>query len=270
MALTLAPFGFVETRARNSPNTWNESVLEGSLSLSPKTVIPARDRCPANRIGEFKEVNSNWSLESELCRLTRKKEISVAIETLLVEKWEAYDLKQVRQWQRGGSETFNYVFAVTRKLDTKVFLIKALVAPTIGINPERQLATWLTRRQALAVQGVKVPTLYAANDGALIEEFIPVDGCEVLNAGMAAAGTFQMLVAKLRAVVAAIDRGGFMPVSLISNLRWDGTDFVWVDFGSDLGPRTGRPNARTVLSSLLEAELSAFKDRSVRGNLNDG
>lgn len=201
-----------------------------------------------------------WTLESELCKITKQADIADAVYTLGMtsSRTEQFELiADNKEWIRGGAETYLYRFGIvlsdTKKLD---LLIKACVAFSPGTDLSKILADWIDRRNLLASNGIETPTLYGWGEGVLIEQFIPHD----LNSRFAEAPeNVPVLLDNLVGYAAALSRLGFAPVSPFHDLRSSGTDVVVVDFGQDLGPPGVADQPRKTIFDMLIAYVSSLK-----------
>jgi len=117
------------------------------------------------------------------------------------------------------------------------YIFKALVAATLAIKPEQQVAAWSERRTLVASHGGRVPKWYASIDGLILEEFIDHD----LGERLRTIGHQRDLFDEARITATAVVSAGFRPISFISNMRVRDGQCFWVDFGTDLGESRARP-----------------------------
>jgi hypothetical protein len=159
----------------------------------------------------------------------------------------------VRPWHRSGAETYLLDFLLSHKSGWKRrFVAKACVAYSGGQSLEEIHQKWLRRRSIVKAAGLRTPTLYSINKCVVIEEFLPYSIQEAMN---------TLGVGRVLLEYAMIYKGicdlGFMPVDIFSDLRFDGSALVVVDFGQDLGDP--RPNSSTDnCVSQVEKVLAAY------------
>jgi hypothetical protein len=204
--------------------------------------------------GDQAAESSNWTIQSELCKITDKASLADALTTLgVIAPGESnFRLTGGQNWSRWGSETYCCEFAVQRinRPPTRL-LLKACVAYSPNATLDQVLAEWVGRRSLLAQRGVTTPRLYFAGQGILLEDFVPQSFwstlAEVREARRAA------LLQELCNYIGALSQLGFRPVDAFSDLRSNGTDLVAIDFGEDLGPAnlaTPTPAAQHVQGAL--------------------
>ncbi len=150
-------------------------------------------------------------------------------------------------WHRRGSETYVMMFCLESDQFSRQFVIKACIA---GLAPEVTLQNWLERRRLLEGYGVHTPKLYASNEGALLEEFVPDSFVE---AYVRLYPKVEKLMQGLAGVVIALTQGRFHILQLLSDLRCsENGDVYMIDFGQDLGtPNGGTSNAANIVLSEL-------------------
>jgi hypothetical protein len=200
-----------------------------------------------------------WSVALELCRLSQRDTLLEAVRSLgiLTDVFSEPHIREVTAWRRAGAETYLYIFALLHGGLERKFTLKAMVAPTPASPPEQQLEIWCARRARLKAFEVPVPRLYAAAHGVLLEDYIQDSAIEILQREP---HIRRDLIAGLERLSDNVDRAGFQPRSILPETRWDGADFVWVDFGEDLGhfgassDCNARPS-RTVLFTELQRYL---------------
>ena len=208
----------------------------------------------------------SWTIGDELCRLSDSQHKSEALRALhLVDRARGdYHIEEIEPWQRGGAETYTYVFEVLQAGARQRFILKALVAPTPDTPPARQLEKWVTRRDRLAGFGVLTPRLYVARDGVLLEEFIARDATGHLKR-KARNGTLDSSVeTELEDVCARVYEAGFRPLGILSNLRVRRGRFVWIDFGTDLGDVFSAARLRVSPRQIVLRELETRVYSSIR------
>jgi serine/threonine-protein kinase RIO1 len=183
--------------------------------------------------------SGDWSIEKELVELTDTEETRQALVKmgLLNALSDPYEIKERSYWVRGGAETYVYVADFTSGEKMTTIVLKAMVAPFHLGGPEQQLTQWLERRVVLNNSGVNVPTLFAAKKGMLVEEFIQHDAIEYMRLMDSTSAEWRVLIASLLEMAERVYSAGFRPLSILPNLRIQGGEVVWIDFGSDLGSR---------------------------------
>jgi hypothetical protein len=166
-------------------------------------------------------------------------------------------ITQVRDWHRGGSETYIYVFAATGPTVDSTFVAKALVAPLLGTPPEKQIDRWLDRRARLVEKSVRVPELLGVGKGLLVERFVEFSLQE--------AAVWVDVRTKYMELVERVLDAGFVPTDFVHNIRTDGRVLYWVDFGEDLGAYAR--NADTRKDAFFEKALQEI-DALSRASIN--
>jgi hypothetical protein len=170
------------------------------------------------------------------------------------DKYAPYNFELVKDWYRGGSESYILDFKVNSGIDTKHLLVKAC----IKMCAVEVVSEWHDRRSRIRRAGIEVPKLYSTNRADYIEEFIDLD----LRTAHIVAGTetrrkledrFINTYKKLNAI-------GFSIVSL-HDVRSRGDDVVLVDFGSDLGGFTESQRSNESVEMKAEDDL-----RRILGN----
>jgi hypothetical protein len=186
----------------------------------------------------------DWNIKSELANLHSATGDGVPHPSL--EAIFRSRITEVRDWYRAGSETYVYVFSVAGPEIESTFIAKALIAPLPGTPPERQVERWLRRRTQLMEGAIKVPELLGVGKGLLVERFIDFSLEE-------AASRVECVVEKYIELVERVIDAGFTPTDFIHNIRTDGEDLYWIDFGEDLGgsSRTDLRDKDDIMSKAL-------------------
>ncbi len=161
-------------------------------------------------------------------------------------------------WHQGGEETFIADCKIdyrseSGEIRSRHVIGKALVS--MSLPSERLLQTRLQRRSFLSEKGIRVPELYWAQDGLILEEFleesVPLDHVP------------QHVLQQIARIAALLDRCGFVTLSFLSDLRMKDDELYYVDFGFDLGDpsTTIVENARHTIESRL---VEPYKSQCLR------
>lgn len=179
---------------------------------------------------------NNWSLLGELQKLTGASSEAEALFELgiIPDIGISYKLRTDSNWQRGGAETYIYRFWVSVKQNIETgYIIKACVSPNVFLGIEGVIKEWLSRRELLSQNGVKVPKLFFAGQGVIIEEFIPWELRQYIKSNP---DSLKILLPSIINYVETISQLGFAPIDCFTDLRTRGNDVVVIDFGEDMGP----------------------------------
>jgi hypothetical protein len=194
---------------------------------------------------------SPWTLEKELCGLTKTRSVHEALWRLGIVNEPASEtvFKEVQAWTRDGAETFTYRFRVISPGPVKDVLLKAIVA----FSTTRSLAEisheWVSRRQLLEQFGIRTPTLYRAAGALLVEQFIPHKLSDYLREEPQPT---KGLIDQVIQIAATLENCGFCPIAAFHGLRTDGENVFAVDCGQDLGPPglTAKRNGRMLREAI--------------------
>lgn len=186
---------------------------------------------------------SEWSLEGELRSAAQAPDVHTALRELgvLTLEEEIEDIVPLGDWQRGGAETYIYRFDVLALPPRTIRLIlKALVPHPAAETVGAAIRSRVQRRALLAGEGVKVPRLYFAGHGSMLEEFIPHNLVECFKRWEWESSDHRRfgvdLLVELYIYANALDRLGFAPIAPFVDLRTDGRSVFVIDYGQDLGP----------------------------------
>jgi hypothetical protein len=199
---------------------------------------------------------ASWSLASELCQMTATSSPRAALTALGILTGgpeSELELMEKAAWHRSGAETYSYTFAVREDQKQTEYRLKACVAFSPGSNPERILASWLSRRALFERAGGNAPRLFGSAAAVLLEEEIPFDVPTILS-GEKAKQALQGLVA----AASVLARLQFSPLNAFADMRSRGGDVVLVDFGTDLGPADRRGTPEKIFGQLL-AQLARWR-----------
>ena len=165
-----------------------------------------------------------------------------------------YNFELVKDWYRGGSESYILDFKVNSGIDTKHLLGKAC----IKMCAVEVVSEWHDRRSRIQRAGIEVPKLYSTNRADYIEEFIESD----LRTAHIVAGseTRRKLEDGFINTYKNLNAIGFSIVSL-HDVRSRGDDVVLIDFGSDLGGFTESQRSNESVEMKAEDDL-----RRILGN----
>jgi hypothetical protein len=193
----------------------------------------------------------DWNIKNELSTLEMA---DVAWLSMLGETESGDpDIEVIRDWWRGGAETYCYEFRLRRGGAVRHLIAKAMVAFNPAILPENQLTSWLSRRERLARAGVGVPPLFAFGKGLVIEQFIPFTLDEIAH-------VMPDLESNFMDAIGRVISDGFAPRDFVRNMRTDGTKVYWIDFGEDLGGLTNPTHAaKRALTGRAVAEFAAIQ-----------
>ncbi len=207
-----------------------------------------------------------WTIENELCKLSSQAVESNALYVLGLTDDDSgrCRIEEIMPWERSGAETYSYVFDVCKSKIKQRYILKALVAPTLGTPPAMQVKNWVTRRQRLESFGISTPRLFAAKHGVLLEEFIERDAIEYLRTLAKTDSISPAIQKSLKSICKQVYAAGFNPIGILRNLRTTGVSFVWVDFGSDLGDHHPGASIKLSPARILERELESYVWSAVR------
>jgi len=197
---------------------------------------------------------SEWTIEKEILTLSEEKNIrSALISAKLLEIHdELVEIQEIENWRRGGAETYVYTFQlIYRVANPKKLIAKAMVAWQAALPAEQQ-ARWQYKMNDFTALGLKVPQCFLSGKSLIIEEFIEHD----------IRSYYQQTELKEEFVSAVTEYGlivinsGFAPVNIIGNLRTDGKQIYWIDFGTDLGDRGIKQSSMERSKKVLAREIS--------------
>ncbi len=182
-----------------------------------------------------------WNLAEGLVSATGKNSLPDAIEYLglFPPSTGPYELAIVRDWWPAGAETYALVFSVVNgNHERRAAILKSYIS--LGSRPSDRLRTLLARRAAVSSLGIETPQLHCADGADLYEEFIAYDARQALRSE----GTDpQAIIRAASDAVGLLLRAGYAPKTL-HDARSNGKNFVLVDFGEDLGVRSGPGRAQ--------------------------
>lgn len=211
---------------------------------------------------------AGWTLETELCKLTRCDSVEGALRELsILGNGERIASLHYTDWRRGGNETYICPFELATESGARRSLMLKAHVPFPGPRsvPE-SLDEMIRRRHLLAKHGANTPRLYYAGDGVVIEEFVPYALAERWGGMSSAPETLQSVTVQLFRLAFCLDELGFAPIGVFDDLRLDHSQRVHViDFGQDLGPPFVRPNRalnEQALLSWLPKECQDFTERA--------
>ncbi|MFS8084829.1 MAG: hypothetical protein ACMG6H_04310 [Acidobacteriota bacterium] len=177
---------------------------------------------------------------------------------LLAQDENLIRLTDCKPWTRGGAESFvaSGVLAVRtgngREIERQIIL-KAYVG--FGYSPEKRVETWRERSEVLASHGIPVSRVYSVSKGVLFTQFIKWSLLEFLELTSVDSATWA---SNLGRVVDALDDLRVHPVSLLPDLRTDGSVIYIVDFGEDLGEIPGTEEENGFCRFLVHNELVRY------------
>lgn len=181
---------------------------------------------------------SEWSLESEICKLAHVENFESALCNLgiLSTRDESFIIRRDDEWIRGGAETYIYRFWIKREEQAEIgYILKACVAFTPGYSLEKTLQDWLARRKLVAEAGISTPTLITVGNGTIVEELVPYTLLTVLK-DQSSPAKRKKILRDLAIWVGTLSRLRFAHVDPFSDLHSHGDDVVVIDYGQDLGP----------------------------------
>jgi hypothetical protein len=201
----------------------------------------------------------NWTLRSELLKVTNKKSEADALKALhiLPNSSVLYRMRCDKSWERGGAET--YIFRFWVKVENCLeqgYIIKACVSLDFHQTLDEAIAELLARRNLLASNGVRVPQLLFAGEGIIIEELIPWKLQEYMQRYKAQQHNLLRSMVDYAAVLAKLR---FNPIDGFSDLMTNGSDIIPVDFGQDLGFPGVSPSQNIALFERMILELYDWK-----------
>jgi hypothetical protein len=148
----------------------------------------------------------------------------------------------IRDWTRGGAETYNMIFEIVSSQRTASYILKACVPFSPAIPIDRVLGEWIDRRTLLQQHGVKAPKLYGARLGMILEDFIPHELGELNKSKWN-----SRLIDQVFDFAKTLTELRFAAVGPFADLRTDEVFVFQVDFGTDLG----EPYVKTPLPDYL-------------------
>ncbi len=180
--------------------------------------------------------SADWTLESELCKLSNRNSLQHALLELgILKSDDPFELSVVRDWTRSGAETYLLRFRIAQSHVLRMdYVLKACVALPVGQTVDQILQRWIQRRAVLEEAGVGTPELIASGNGVLLEEYIPHSVSEMLAVHPERRFEFARQLAEAGGIVEGLS---FSPLRLFDDLRSRGLDVVTTDFGEDLGPQ---------------------------------
>lgn len=162
------------------------------------------------------------------------------------------------QWFRSGSETYlarasaKYLLPQDHENTITVpFVLKALV----GLFPSAQADKWRTRRNMLQQIGISVSNWFDLYDATIVEPFYPYGKDSFNN---------PAYLPDLVRIASLLDSHGYRTLSFLSDLRSNGEQLFYIDFGFDLGePDTNitSDNAKRTLQEFCQKNHLEFPDR---------
>ena len=187
--------------------------------------------------------SDEWTLERELCKLTRAQTEREALFQLklLPSVSIEYQVRTDDGWERGGEETYIFRFWIQREGQESGYILKACVTLDLERGIEGTIQEWVRRRNVLMSNDISVPHLVYAGQGLVLEELIP---WTLLDRMRGNPSTIPQILPLLVDYTATLSRLGFAPIDGFTDLRTRGSDLVVVDFGEDLDPpyMTSVPN----------------------------
>lgn len=196
--------------------------------------------------------------------------ISIALRQLnvLEDGEELFAYSEIKDWQRGGDESFYAAADVKVSRDDEVisrpFVSKAIISMCIDIT----IKNMVKRKDILEKAGVKVPHFYSVGNGCINQQYLPFTVYETIKEGRMTDGMLDQLID----IAAAVDKVGFLTMNYVSDLMTDMEDVYYVDFGSDLGEPGGygyRRAFETLLRIAREHDSLYFKQRHIEKRYNE-
>jgi hypothetical protein len=163
-------------------------------------------------------------------------------------------------WRRGGAESFICSGVISIRTEDNLELERRIILKAysgFGSSPESKVRAWQERSKELAKHGIPISKVYSVFKGVLFAEFIEWSLIEFL----AIHNTVSYVVWAAKNLSAIADRLQHLrahPVSLLPDLRTDGSLIYLVDFGEDLGEIPGTEEESNFCRSLLKKELHRY------------
>lgn len=170
-----------------------------------------------------------------------------------------YCVETIKDWERGGAETYFTILRVSGSGKCKDFVIKACAPFSPGIPIVSVLDKWQKRRQIVSRDGVLVARLYGVGEGSLIEEFLPY-GMQDLTPEMWSPRMSEDVLRFAKCLSAR----RFHALAPFADLRSDGQRIFVVDFGADLGD----PNAVEVPLDYLSVARAWLEGRGAAPSIS--
>lgn len=169
--------------------------------------------------------------------------------------------EDIEPWHKGGSETYIAECKIKFKEGNELHIIaKALIS--LATESDRLTKTWLNRRDILKNYGIRVPKLFATNEGVLFEEFID-NKFELENLKS------KNIINEVGKYAAILDFHGFITLSFLSDLRIKNNKLYFVDFGFDLGEPSHKivNNAKQEMDKKIQTRFKSLIQMNYKSHL---
>lgn len=179
-----------------------------------------------------------WTVAEELLVLAGESDLADASRMLNLPTVTSQEqIEVVRDWWRGGAETYCMIFALhPRDEPPTEYILKSFVPAPGTYSVAEALTTTLERQHHLATLGAKVPQCYGAARGTALVEYIEHNLEEFLSSETTPEDTCQSLCSAATHLARIVTLAGYKPIDFVRDLRTDGEDVFLIDFGWDLGP----------------------------------
>ncbi len=138
-------------------------------------------------------------------------------------------------WKRRGAETYTAAgrieFRTTDSVKQREFVAKACVDECR--KPDECIDDWLARKAVLDAAGIKTPAMYHREPGTYYEQHLPLSVAEALQ--QASGDKKKGLIEQVARIAKVLDTRFTSPRDPVSDLRSDGNEICFCDFGEDLG-----------------------------------
>lgn len=169
-------------------------------------------------------------------------------------------LLECEPWKRGGAESFVCSGVVTIRTENNIELNRKIILKAYGgfaSSPENKVRSWQERSLKLAQHGIPISKVYSVFKGVLFAEFIEWSLIEFL-AKHNTVWYVNWAAKNLSAIADGLEKLRAHPVSLLPDLRTDGSLIYLVDFGEDIGEIPGTEEESEFCRSLLKKELHRY------------
>lgn len=166
-----------------------------------------------------------------------------------------FNIDIINDWYQGGAET--YICQFSCYTDTMhQYILKACVVMSFGSSISNIVDEWIKKRTIVS-SFISTPKIFGYAKGTILEEYIPFKWT----------GQFQRMtfdeqdaaIKNLATICLKLDKLGFAPIGIVSDLRSRGKDIVMIDFGEDLGqPSESSKNNSQIYISELERRRDVF------------
>lgn len=189
---------------------------------------------------------------------------------LITEEEKLLELREGKPWTRGGAESFiaTGVLVIGGK-NNQEYLRKIILKAYSGFSPpEEKVKSWQARSTRLSAHGIPVSRVYSVFRGVLFAEFVEFALIEFLVANNNLAHK-EWAAKSLDTIIDRLNDLKVHPISLLPDLRTDGSVVYLCDFGEDLGDVPG-PSGTEDCRLLVRKELAHYGFPDVANLMKSG